>query len=210
MSGNNDALTLLVLAGVGAATGGLGFAAMAGAGAAGAGATAAAGTAAVGTAAASTAAATTSAFSLSGAITGASAFLGAGAQYMQAQAASLSSAIGAANEKLNLSTIGAAAAEEEENRQRRLRAALSSQSAAFGASNVSGSVTADLLAAKTVGEINRGTNSASVNSAIDQAVGQTNIDAYGSAARSSQTAGVVNAGSSLLKFAGQTYDKKVT
>lgn len=200
-----DTLTLLALAGVGAATGGLALPALAASGAA----TAAAGGAAA-AGAASTAAATTSAFSLAGALSGAGAFLSAGSSYFAGQAQARAAKIQEGQMQLNLTAEQTQFALEEEDRQRRLRGMLSTQAAIFGASNISTSGVGDVIARDTIGTVNRETDLKGTLSRINQSQIRSGIAEQQLAGSAARTGGIIKAGSSLLTFAGQSYDRTRT
>lgn len=204
----NSTLTLLALAGVGVATGGLALPALAGAATA-AGAAGAAGAATAG-AAGATAAAAGSGFSIAGALAGGSAFLSAGASYLQGQAASLSNKIMAGNKQLDLAAEGANFAIEEEDRQRRLASMLSTQTAIFGSSSISQSGIGDVIARDTVGTINRESDLKATLTNINQSQLRSGITSDYAAASASSQAGILKGTSSLLNFAGQKFDNTRT
>ena len=198
-----DTLTLLALAGVGAATGGLALPALAAAapGAAAAGAVGAAGTAAAGAG---------SAFSLAGALSGAGALLSAGSSYMAGQAQERAAKIQAGQMQLSLTAEQAQFAVEEEDRQKRLRGMLSTQAAIFGSSNISTSGVGDVIARDTIGTVNRETDLQGSLNRINQAQLRAGIAEQRLAGSAARTGGMLRAGSSLLTFAGQSYDRMRT
>lgn len=196
-----DTLTLLALAGVGIATGGLALPALAPALAGAGAATAAAGTAA---------AATTSAFSISGALMGAGAFLSAGTSYLQGQAAATANKAMQAGAVLDLAGEQTQFALEEEDRQRKLQSMLSTQTAIFGASGITSEGVGDVIARSTVGSINRETDLKTTLSNINQNQLRNQASSYGDAASAARTQGVLKAGSSLLNFAGQSFNNTRT
>lgn len=192
----NSTLTMLALAGVGIATGGLALPALAGAGAA--------------TAAGGAAAAATSSFSLAGALSGAGAFLSAGASYLQGQAQAQAQEIQAAQGRLDLAGEQAQFALEEEDRQRRLRGMLSTQTAMFGASGISSSGVGDVIALDTIGTVNRESDLKATLSRINQSQIRSGIRQNEIGASAARTAGALKAGSSMLSFAGQSFDNMRT
>lgn len=197
MAKGSSALTMLALAGVGAATGGLALPALAAAG--GGAAAAGAGAAAAG-----------SAFSLSGALTGAGALLSAGSSIMGGMAAQQASKINAANMQLQLAGEQAQAALEEEDRQRKLRSMLSTQTAIFGASNISTSGVGDVIGSDTIGTTNRETDLKATLSRINQSQIRSGIAQENAAGSAAMTGGIVKGTSSMLTFAGQAYDRMRT
>lgn len=195
-----DTLTLLALAGVGAATGGLALPALAPAATA----------AAAGSAAAAGTAGATSAFSLAGALSGAGAFLSAGSSYFAGQAQARAAKIQEGQMQLNLTAEQTQFALEEEDRQRRLRGMLSTQAAIFGASNISTSGVGDVIARDTIGTVNRETDLKGTLSRINQSQIRSGIAEQQLAGSAARTGGIIKAGSSLLTFAGQSYDRTRT
>ena len=195
-----DTLTLLALAGVGAATGGLALPALAPAATA----------AAAGSAAAAGTAGATSAFSLAGALSGAGAFLSAGSSYFAGQAQARAAKIQEGQMQLNLTAEQTQFALEEEDRQRRLRGMLSTQAAIFGASNISTSGVGDVIARDTIGTVNRETDLKGTLSRINQSQIRSGIAEQQLSGSAARTGGIIKAGSSLLTFAGQSYDRTRT
>lgn len=194
MSGNTgDMLTLLAIAGIGAATGGLALAAApAVAGAAG-------GAAAAGAAATS--------FSTAGALLGGSLALTAYSQIQAGNAAAQANLTQKSQLELQRKVDETNAAVAEEERQRGLRKMLSTQRAIFGASNISGG---DLIAAKTIGEVNRATDLARTSANVNNAISLAGIDQAGKSAKANRQSGYVKASGTLLNFAGQRYDRETT
>lgn len=193
----NDTTTMLLIAAAGAATGGLALAAAPAALGAGA---------AAGAATAGTAATTAAGFSTTGALLGAGVGLQAFSQIQSGNAAAQAAKTQQGQAQLQLAADQAAAAVEEENRQRRLRAMLSTQRAIFGSSNIDGQGTGDLIAAKTIGAVNRNTDLASTSANVNTAQSLSSIGQYGRDASASRTSGYTKAAGSLLQFAGQRYD----
>lgn len=196
MSDGGDALTLIAIAGIGFATGGLAIPALA----AGAGAGAAAGTAA---------AATATSFSLTSAVLGASTALQIGSTIMQGQAAADAANFEAAQADLQARTEETQAAIEEEDRQKRLRSMLSTQNAVFAASNITGGIEGT-LSANALSESNRQTRLNALASDTTVSQFENQAAASRSAAGSAKTASYVKAGTSLLNFAGTEFDKRGT
>lgn len=181
MAGNQSALSLILIAGLGAATGGLALPAL-------------------GLAATAT----------GGALLGASVALSAGGSIMQGNAQAKYYKIQAGQQQVQLAADQAQSALDEEQRQRQTTSLLATQRAIFGASNIQSSGVGDLIAAKTMGETNRNTNlgrTASMVSTSQQLAGIAQSQGAGSAAR---TGGYVKAAGSLLQFAGSRYDLKKT
>lgn len=197
-----DTLTMLAIAGVGAATGGLALPALAPAVTATAAGAAAAG--------AGTAASTASAFSLAGALSGAGAFLSAGSSIMGGIAAKNASKVNAANMQLQLAGDQAQAALEEEDRQRKLRSMLSTQTAIFGSSNISTSGVGDVIGADTIGTTNRETDLKATLSRINQSQLRSGISQEYAAGNAALTGGILNGMGSMASFAGQAYDRMRT
>lgn len=196
----DSTLTMLAIAGVGAATGGLALPALAPALAAGG---------AVGAAGAATTAAASS-FSLMGALTGASAFLTAGSQYLAGQAEGRAQDIQKSQQILQLSAEQTTTALQEEDRQRQLRSMLSTQRAIFGASNVGSGGVSDVIAADTIGTTNRETDLKATLSRINQSQIRSGIAQSADAASAARTGGMLKAGASMLQFAGSAYDRTRT
>lgn len=206
----NSTLTLLALAAVGVATGGLALPALAGAGAAAAAGTAGAAAATAGTAAVAGTAAAASTFSVSGALLGASTFLSAGTAWLQGQAASTANKIMASQKGLDLAGEAAQFAIQEEDRQLKLTSMLSTQAAIFGSSSISASGIGDVIARDTIGTINRETDLKTTLTNINQSQIRSGITQDLNAASAASQAGLLKATSSLLNFAGQSYDRKRT
>lgn len=197
----NDTTTMLLIAAAGAATGGLALAAAPAA----LGATAAAG-AATGAATAGTAATAAAGFSTTGALLGAGLGVQMFSQVQAGNAAAQAAKNQQAQAQLQLAADQSAAAIDEENRQRRLRAMLSTQRAIFGSSGITGEGTGDLIAAKTIGAVNRNTDLASTSANVNTAQSLSSIGQYGREASYERRAGYTKAAGSLLQFAGQRYD----
>lgn len=181
MAGNQSALSLIAIAAIGAATGGLALPAL-------------------GLAAGAT----------SGALLGASVALSAGGSIMQGNAEAKYYKIQAGQQQLQLAADQAQAALDEEQRQRQTTSLMATQRAIFGSSNISSSGVGDLIAAKTMGETNRNTSLATTATGVSTAQQLAGIAQSQGAGKAARQGGYVKAAGSLLQFAGSRYDLKKT
>lgn len=202
--GGRNTLTLALIAGVGVATGGFGFAAGGSSLAASAAAAGPVGSAAWGNALLFPTVAS-SGFSLSTLLPYASAALTAGGQIMSGRANAAAYRAEAAQYDLERSAEATQAAIEEENRQQRLKSLLSTQAAIFGASNIQAYGPGDVLAQQSLSEVNtatyRGRGKAGVvQTQLKESARQSRISA-----KNSGLAGYVEGLSTVGRFAGDKF-----
>lgn len=181
MAGNQSALSLVAIAAIGAATGGLALPAL-------------------GLAASATGGA------LLGAATATSVF----GTIQQGRAEAGYYKIQAGQQQLQLAADQAQAALDEEERQRQTTSLMATQRAIFGSSNISSSGVGDLITAKTMGETNRNTSLATTAGLTSTAQQLAGIAQSRQAGRAAREGSYVKATSSLLQFAGSRYDLKKT